>query len=91
MKPTTGTYLRINLPHWADRPEVQNILNGMRAATWHAKGYPISEYSDWFTVYQDGETFDLLPNDLMDEINTICKENNFDEGLIWISFLKDEI
>lgn len=89
-KTTPMKALKINKPEWFKNPDFVNWLNRGGTATWHPLGERPNEYSDIFLVVdgstRDGEwagSDDDMPT--WDELCEICKEENFDSGIVWIT------
>jgi hypothetical protein len=82
-----GTMVRIDCPAWFQREDFQKWLNGERVATWHRKGQAPGEYSDAFVTYDwdEGSDWSDMPEDIWNEICSICQERQVTFALIWLS------
>jgi hypothetical protein len=85
--------VKINAPHWFQRPDFRVWLNQNemerardRLATWHTGGEP-RENSDTFITYNGGEVSDYqdLPEDVLDAIDTACRERGVNWAVIWLT------
>lgn len=81
--------LRIECPAWFARADFQQYLNEYRTtrpiATWHLGGAP-GEMSDVFMTYDEGEgsEFDVLPEDIWEEICQLCTSAGIAHGVVWL-------
>lgn len=88
--------LRLHVKHWFGRQDFQLWLNahtttqGYRShATWHQDwpgyGKP-GEYSDVLVFWDGGEgsDFEIMPEDIWDEITRICEQRGLGFAVIWL-------
>jgi hypothetical protein len=83
--------LKINKPEWFRDQAFIDWLNSGGTATWHPLGEIPNEYSDIFLVI-DGPSSandewtgsdDDMPT--WDELCSICRQENFRSGIVWIT------
>ncbi len=86
------TGLRIGAARWFQREDFMEFVNkyanateGPRLATWHTGG-EANDFSDIFLTYDDGEgdSADMVPEDIWEEICQICEFNHVNYALLWI-------
>jgi hypothetical protein len=86
-----GNYLRINMPDMFLDPEfVAYLTNPAQVlATWHLKSDSSPhEYSDCFMQFDSGEGSNSdIPEKWWDLICELCKEKEFETGLLHITNL----
>jgi hypothetical protein len=82
--------IRLNRADWYKREDFLTWLNKTdstaKPATWHISGQPAGDFSDAFTIYDQGEgpDSDLLPEDIWAEIDRACRAAGITYGIVWI-------
>ena len=89
-----GCLLKLNCPDWFARPDFRGFLDqfcrstdgSRKLATWHTPGAP-DEYSDVFSVYDQGEgsDTDAMPEDVWREIRAVAEQHGFRYGIVWLT------
>jgi len=90
--------IRIDAHDWFAREDFQKWLNRtdrQGPATWHAAGEQVGDFSDVFTVYDQGEgpdygEGDFIPEDIWQFITETCEKRNTIYAVIWIANLEME-
>ncbi len=82
--------IRINAARWYTRPDFIAFLNSSQAATWHETPGEPGDFSDVFTIWDNGEGSDQpafnagLPKDIWAKIGEACTANGGGVHVVWI-------